>query len=80
MIELDSIADVPLAIRAELDRKMVSVRALLEWREGTVVGLSRPAGENVDLYANDVYIGTGEILVTEGALAVRLSDIGRSAV
>ncbi|MBV8864292.1 MAG: FliM/FliN family flagellar motor switch protein [Acidobacteriaceae bacterium] len=69
------IENVPLALRAELDRKIVSVRELMEFEEGTVVPLSRPAGENVDLYAGEVYVGSCEILVVEGGLAVRLADI-----
>ena len=54
MRSLQSIEDVPLELRAELDRKAVAFRELLAWKIGSVVSLSRPAGENVDLYAGDV--------------------------
>jgi len=69
------VENVPLVLRAELDRKIVSIRELMEFEEGTVVPLSRPAGENVDLYASEVYIGSCEMLVVDGVLAVRLADI-----
>ncbi len=74
-LNFETVDDVPLVLRAELDRKIVSIRELLEFEEGTIVPLSRPAGENVDLYASEVYIGSCEILVIDGALAVRLADI-----
>lgn len=73
--DFEIVANVPLVLRAELDRKIVSIRELMGFEEGTIVPLSRPAGENVDLYASEVYIGSCEILVIDGALAVRLADI-----
>ena len=72
---LENVGDVPLTIRAELDRKQISVRELLDLQKDSVVLLSRPAGENVDLYASEVYMGSGEILVIGGGLAIRLADI-----
>jgi flagellar motor switch protein FliN len=72
---LEAIADVPLPLRAELGRKTISFRELLDLKIGSVVPLSRPAGENVDVYASDAYLGSGEILVIDGLLAVRLAEI-----
>lgn len=74
---LEAIEDVPLPLRAELGRKTISFRELLDLKMGSIVPLSRPAGENVDLYAGEAYLGSGEILVIDGVLAVRLADIGR---
>jgi flagellar motor switch protein FliN len=74
-LNFEIVENVPLVLRAELDRKTVSIRELMEFEQGTVVPLSRPAGENVDLYASEVYIGSCEILVVDGALAVRLAEI-----
>ncbi len=75
MKSLERIEDVPLPLRAELGRKTISFRELLDLKIGSVVPLPRPAGENVDLYASDAYLGSGEILVIDGLLAVRLADI-----
>ena len=76
MRDLEAIEDVPLPLRAELGRKTLSFRELLDLKIGSIVPLSRPAGENVDLYAAEAYLGSGEILVIDGLLAVRLADIG----
>jgi len=37
--------------------------------------LTRPAGENIDVYVGGVLIGYGELLVVESSLAVRLADL-----
>lgn len=69
------IGDVPLTIIAELDRRTISFRELLDLRAGSVVALSRPTGENIDLCAAGVPIGNGEVLVVESHLAVRVADL-----
>jgi flagellar motor switch protein FliN len=69
----DAINDVPLTLRAELDRRTISFEDLLELDAGSVITLSRPTGENIDLYAGEVFIASGEILVVEGSLAVRIA-------
>jgi flagellar motor switch protein FliN/FliY len=69
------LGDVPVAIVAELDRRTISIRELLDLRAGSVLALTRPTGENIDLYAGNVLIGYGEVLVVESSLAVRLADL-----
>jgi flagellar motor switch protein FliN len=78
MIGFEAIQDVPLPLRAELGRKTISFRELLVLKIGSVLPLSRQAGENVDVYASDTYLGSGEILVIDGLLAVRMADISGS--
>ncbi|HEX7359385.1 MAG TPA: FliM/FliN family flagellar motor switch protein [Bryobacteraceae bacterium] len=75
----DFIGDVPVTIEVELDRRTISFRELLDLRVGRVVALTRPTGENIDLYAGGVPIGNGEVLVVESRLAVRVADL-REAV
>ena len=69
------IHDVPLTLQAELDRQTISFRELMALGAGSLVTLSRATGENIDLYAGDVLIGSGEILVVDGTLAVRIADL-----
>lgn len=69
------LGDVPLVIEAELDRRTISFRELLDLRPGSVITLARPTGENIDLYAAGVPIGNGEVLVVESRLAVRVADL-----
>lgn len=77
----EAIDDVELTLRAELDRRVISFEELLSLDAGSVITLSRPTGENIDLYAGDVLIGSGEILVVDGILAVRIAYLrDRSAI
>jgi flagellar motor switch/type III secretory pathway protein FliN len=69
------IDDIPLELRAELDRRTISFRELIELESGSVISLARPAGENIDLYAGEVLIGSGEILVLDGIMTLRLADL-----
>jgi flagellar motor switch/type III secretory pathway protein FliN len=39
-----------------------------------VIATSRPAGENIDIYIGGVLCSTGEIVVIETALGVRITD------
>ena len=57
-------------------------RAVLQYRvvvkkdqeTGSVVALTRAAGENIDVRAGGALIGYAEIVVTESAAAVRITD------
>ena len=65
------VEDVKVTLRAELDQRTISFPALLGLEVGSILQLTRPTGENVDLYAGDVLIGCGEILIIDSNLAVR---------
>jgi hypothetical protein len=41
---------------------------------GSVIGTSRSAGENIDIYIGGVLCGSGEIVVIENNLGVRITD------
>ena len=66
--------DVPVDIEIELDRRIMPTRDILEWDEGSLIGTSRSAGENIDIYIGGVLCGSGEIVVIENALGVRITD------
>lgn len=69
-----TIADVPLPIDVELDRKVLSVRAILALGAGSVLKMSRSAGENIDIRVGGVLMGFGEIVILEDNIGVRITD------
>ena len=71
MADFKIVENVKIVIRAELDRRTISFPELMKLEPGSVLELNRPTGENVDLYAEKVLLGNGEILVVESNLAVR---------
>lgn len=72
--EIAPLGDVPVEIEIELDRQTVAAREVLAWEEGSVIGTGRSAGENIDLYIGGVMCGSGEIVVIENTLGVRITD------
>ena len=74
MEEIAGFADVPIDIAAELDRRILTVRQILDLEPGSLIGMKRSAGENIDLYVGGTLIGCGEIVVVENTLGVRITD------
>jgi flagellar motor switch protein FliN len=72
--EIASLGDIPVEIEVELDRRTMRTRQVLELEEGTVLGTSRSAGENIDIYIGGVLCASGEIVVIENTLGVRITD------
>lgn len=72
--EIAHLADVPLDVNAELDRTTMSVRNILELESGSVIRMHRSAGENIDLLFGGTLLGSGEIVIIEDAVGVRITD------
>ncbi|MCS7026689.1 MAG: FliM/FliN family flagellar motor switch protein [Bryobacteraceae bacterium] len=68
------LADVLLDIAVELDRKVITLGQILELETGSVLKLSRSAGENIDIIIGGVLVGFGEIVVIEDMMGVRITD------
>jgi flagellar motor switch protein FliN/FliY len=72
--EIQHYLDVPIPIEVELDRRKMTVQDILEMDVGSVVKMSRSAGENIDLLVSGVLIGSGEIVIIEDTIGVRITD------
>ena len=72
--EIVHLADVPLDLQIELDRKTMTVRDVLKWETGSVIRLHRSAGENIDILVGGTQIGSGEIVIIEETVGVRITD------
>ena len=72
--EIAPLGDVPVEIEIELDRRLLTTREVLDLTEGSLISTSRSAGENIDIYIGGVFCGSGEIVVIENALGVRITD------
>jgi flagellar motor switch protein FliN/FliY len=72
--DITRFADVPIEVEVELDRRVLSVREILELEEGSVLAMTRSAGENIDLYVGGKLMGYGEIVLIENNIGVRITD------
>lgn len=72
---IDVLADVPMDVTVELGRAVMHVRDLLALGPGSVVELDRLAGSPVDVLVNGTAVATGNVVVVDNELAVRIIDI-----
>jgi flagellar motor switch protein FliN/FliY len=72
---LDLILDVPLRVTVELGRTKMVVNELLNLGQGSVVELSKLAGEPMEVFVNDKLVARGEAVVVNEKFGVRLTDI-----
>ena len=73
------LADMTLDIEVELDRKVVTMRQMLDLDTGSVLKLTRSAGENIDILVGGTVIAFGEIVVIEDMMGVRITDFNTEA-
>ena len=72
---LDFILDVPLKVTVELGRAKLPIRDILQLAQGSVVELTKFAGEPLEILINDKLIARGEVVVVNEKFGVRLTDI-----
>ncbi len=72
---LGLILDIPLRVTVELGRTKMPVSELLNLTQGSVVELSKLAGEPMEVLVNDKLIAKGEAVVVNEKFGVRLTDI-----
>ena len=72
--QISLLADVPLDISVELDQRILTLREVLELETGSVIGMRRSAGENIDILIGGVVSAFGEIVIIENTMGVRITD------
>ncbi len=74
MDQIKHLSDVLIDVEVELDRKELSLREVLELEPGSVLKMTRSAGENIDILIGGSLVGFGEIVLVEDTVAVRITD------
>lgn len=69
------ILDIPLEITVELGRTRMVINDLLKLGQGSVVELSKLAGETLDILANQRLIARGEVVVVDEKYGIRLTEV-----
>lgn len=72
---LDFILDIPLKVTVELGRSKMAIRDVLQLAQGSVVELSKFAGEPLEVLVNEKLIARGEVVVVNEKFGIRLTDI-----
>jgi flagellar motor switch protein FliN/FliY len=72
---LDLLLDVPLSVTVELGRVRMPVRQLLSLGAGSVIELSKLAGEPLDVLINGKTVARGEAVMVNERFGVRLIEV-----
>jgi flagellar motor switch protein FliN/FliY len=72
---MEFILDVPIEVTVELGRTTLLVNELLKLGQGSVIELSKLAGETLEILANQKLVARGEVVVINEKYGVRLTEV-----
>ena len=72
---LDFILDISLEVSVELGRARMLISDLLQLGQGSVIELTKLAGEPLEILVNQKLIARGEVVVVNEKFGIRLTDI-----
>jgi flagellar motor switch protein FliN/FliY len=72
--DYDALVDTEITVDVMLGHTDITVKDFLNYSEGEVLALNKPAGAGGDIYVNKRIIGTGDIIVIDEKLAIRVQD------
>jgi flagellar motor switch protein FliN len=72
--QIGHLSDIPVYVDVELARKIMPLGEVLALEEGSVINMTRSAGENIDLLIGGAPVASGEIVIIEETLGVRITD------
>ena len=73
--KLDFILDIPLEISVELGRTKMMIHDLLKLGQGSVIELGKPAGDTLEILANNRLIAKGDVVVINDKYGIRLTEV-----
>jgi flagellar motor switch protein FliN/FliY len=72
---LDLLLDIPLEISVELGRTKMMIHDLLKLGQGSVIELGKPAGDTLEILANNRLIAKGDVVVLNDKYGIRLTEV-----
>lgn len=72
---MEFLLDIPLEVTVELGRTKMIINDMLKLGQGSVIELSKLAGESLEILANQKPIARGEVVVVNEKYGVRLTEV-----
>lgn len=72
---MEFLLDIPLEVTVELGRTKMLINDMLKLGQGSVIELSKLAGESLEILANQKPIARGEVVVVNEKYGVRLTEV-----
>lgn len=73
--DMGLILDLPLDVSVELGKVKMPVNELLQLGRGSILELTKPVGEPLDIYINNKLIAKGEVVILDDKFGIRVADI-----
>ena len=74
-VNMEFVLDIPLEVTVELGRTKMLINDLLKLGQGSVIELTKLAGESLDILANQKAIARGEVVVVNERYGIRLTEV-----
>lgn len=74
-VNMDFVLDIPLVVTVELGRTKMLINDLLKLGQGSVIELTKLAGESLEILANQKPIARGEVVVVNEKYGIRLTEV-----
>lgn len=74
-VEQKMLGDIPVQATVELGQTELSLKEILELAEGSIVELSRLAGEPLDLKVGGQLIAQGEVVAIDDYYGLRITNV-----
>jgi flagellar motor switch protein FliN len=72
--DYDLLVDTEITVDVMLGNTDITIKEFLDLTEGDILSLNKMAGSGGDIYVNKRIIGTGDIIVMDERLAVRVQE------
>lgn len=73
--DIDLLKDVEVTITAMLGEAEMTVREILEIEPGSLIKLSKLAGDRIELLVNQKLLGSGEVVVINETMGIRINAL-----
>ncbi|MED5475749.1 MAG: flagellar motor switch protein FliN [Candidatus Neomarinimicrobiota bacterium] len=73
--KIDMLLEVELDVTIELGRKRMTIQEVLQLGKGSIIELSKLAGEPVDIFVNQKKLAQGEVVVVDENFAIRITNL-----
>jgi flagellar motor switch protein FliN/FliY len=72
--DYDILVDTEIVVDVMLGNSDITISEFLKLTEGDIISLNKTAGSGGEIYVNSRIVGTGDIIVIDDKLAVRVQD------
>jgi flagellar motor switch protein FliN/FliY len=70
-----SFGDIPIEVSVELGRTHLTLKELLELKEGSILELDRLAGEPLDLKVGGQLVAQGEVIAVDDYYGLKITNV-----